>query len=481
MAEQTSKNQITEELQDALSKMKAAYAKAPAPSAKERIDRLNRLHNALVDYKDRLLAAVNEDFGGRAEPETLMEYLPILEGIRYNKKHLRSWMRQSHRHVPQTLLGTQAKVHYQPLGVIGIVAPWNFPIFLGLSPLVGAFAAGNRAMLKTSEFAPHTSDVIKEMIGKTFSDEEAVVFTGGVDVATEFTKLPFDHLVFTGSTQVGRIVMHAAADNLTPVTLELGGKSPTIVHASFPIEEAAKRIAFSKGLNAGQVCVSPDYVLVPRGKVDDFITALEEAFTSNYPTLEENSDYTSIITDRHRDRLRDVVTDATQKGATAIAINPAGESFDGTKKLPMTLLKDVNDDMQVMQEEIFGPILPVVPYDTLDDAIAYVNARPRPLALYYFDWDKPRGERVLRDTHSGGVCFNDAMNHVVVDDMPFGGIGPSGMGHYHGKEGFLNFSKAKGVLRKGRFDPWDLMGAPWGNRLFNLFLSYQFWRFRRIG
>ena len=481
MTGQTDTHQMTQDLQNTLAKMKAAYAKAPAPKATARIDRLNRLHNALVDYKDRLLAAVNKDFGGRAEAETLMEYLPILEGIRYNKKNLRSWMRQSHRHVPQTLLGTQAKVHYQPLGVIGIVAPWNFPIFLGLSPLVGAFAAGNRAMLKTSEFAPQTSDVIKEMIGKTFSDEEAVVIMGGVDVATAFTKLPFDHLVFTGSTQVGRIVMHAAADNLTPVTLELGGKSPTIVHDSFPIEEVAKRIAFSKGLNAGQVCVSPDYVLVPRGKVDDFIAAFEKAFTSNYPTLAKNADYTSIITERHRDRLREVVEDAKEKGATAIAINPAGETFDGTRKLPMTVLKDVNDGMQVMQEEIFGPILPVVPYDTLDDAIAYVNARPRPLALYYFDWNKARGEKILKDTHSGGVCFNDAMNHVVVDDMPFGGIGPSGMGHYHGKEGFLNFSKAKGVLRKGRFDPWDLMDAPRGNWLFNLFLSFQLWRFRKIG
>ncbi len=469
------------ELRVTLSRMRQAYTRQPAPTDKERIDRLNRLHNAVVDYKDRLIAAADADFNGRSGAETLMlELMPVLEGIRYNRKNLRKWMKQSRRHTPLMLLGAQTKVHYQPLGVVGIVVPWNFPIFLGLSPLVGAFAAGNRAMIKASEFAPRTGDVLKEMLAETFSEDEVAVVTGGVEVATEFTRLPFDHLVFTGSTQVGRIVMHAAADNLTPVTLELGGKSPAIIHDSFPIEEAAKRIAFGKGLNAGQVCVSPDYILVPRGKVDAFADAFIKAFTKHYPSLADNADYTSIITDRQHDRLLDTVRDAEEKGATVMRVNPADERFDHTRKLPMHVIKDVSDDMRVMREEIFGPLLPLVPYDTLDEAIAYVNGRDRPLALYYFDWDRGRAERILRETHSGGVCINEVMTHTIVDDMPFGGVGPSGMGHYHGKEGFLNFSKAKGVVRKGRLDGNALIGAPWGNRYFNLFVTFQLRRFRKI-
>lgn len=469
------------DLASKLSQMRAAFAAQPNPTAAERIGRLNRLHNAILAYKDRLVAAADADFGGRAEAETLMiEVLPLLEGIHYNKKKLKSWMKQSRRSTPLMLFGASTKVHYQPLGVVGIVVPWNFPIFLGLSPLIGALAAGNRAMLKASEFAPRTAIVLQEMIAETFTDDEVAVFAGGVDVATEFTKLPFDHLVFTGSTQVGRIVMKAAADNLTPVTLELGGKSPAIVHDSFPIQEAANRIAFGKGLNAGQVCVSPDYALVPRGKANEFVVAFERAFTKLYPSLESNPDYTSIITDKQRERLLETVRDAEAKGAVVITINPAKETFQNSNKLPMYVLTGVTNDMRVMQEEIFGPILPVVTYETIESAITYVNDRDRPLALYYFDWDKARGERILRETHSGGVCINEVMTHTLVDDMPFGGVGPSGMGHYHGKEGFLSFSKAKGVVRKGRINPTALIAAPWGNRLFNIYMALQFWRFRRV-
>lgn len=472
-------NIVKNELAAALTKMREAFARNPAPTREERVDRLTRLHKAILEHKDRLIEAVDRDFGGRAEAETLItELFPILEGIRYNKRKLRRWMKQSKRHTPLMLIGAKTKVHYQPLGVVGIVVPWNFPIFLGLSPLVGALAAGNRAMIKTSEFAPETGELIKEMIAKHFSEEEVVVVNGDVEVATEFTKLPFDHLVFTGSTQVGRIVMRAAAENLTPVTLELGGKSPAIIHDSFPIEEAAKRIAFGKGLNAGQVCVSPDYILVPRAKVDLFADAFIGSFTKRYPSLRNNPDFTSIITDRQRDRLLDTVRDAEGKGATIMTVNPAQDSFEGTRKLPMHVIKDATEDMRVLREEIFGPLLPILPYDTLDDAIAYVNRRDRPLALYYFDWDKGRSEKILRETHSGGVCINEVMTQTVVDDMPFGGVGPSGMGHYHGKEGFLNFSKAKGVVRKGRFDANALIGAPWGNRLYNFFVAFQL---RRLG
>ncbi len=476
----TSTAHIANGLESTLANIDAAYRQYPSPSAAERIDRLDRLHHAMLANREELIAAVDADFGGRASAETmLIEFFPILEGIHHNKKHLKKWMRTSPRRTPRTLVGARAEVHYQPLGVVGIVVPWNFPIFLGLSPLVGAFAAGNRAMIKTSEFAPRTGAIVEQMLADSFSDEEVVVINGGVDVATEFTRLPFDHLVFTGSTQVGRIVMHAAADNLTPVTLELGGKSPAIVHPSFPIEEAAKRLAFGKGLNAGQVCVSPDYVLVPSGKVVAFVDAFSARFAEHYPTLQDNADYTSIITERQRDRLLDNVRDAEEKGAQVTRVNPAGDGFDQGRKLPMHVVTGATDDMRIMREEIFGPILPVVPYDTLDDALTYVNDRDRPLALYYFDWDKKRASDVIEATHSGGVCVNDVMSQTLIDDMPFGGVGPSGMGHYHGHEGFLNFSKAKGVVRKGRIDLNGVIGAPWGNRWYERLVAYRLRRFSK--
>lgn len=473
---------IYQSLNSSLNKLKEGYLQDLAPSASERIERLNRLHNAVLDYKDRLISAVNNDFSNRAEAETLItEILPVLEGIKYNKKHLKKWMKPSRRHTPLMLFGAEAKVHYQPLGVIGIVVPWNFPIFLGLSPLVGALAAGNRAMIKTSEFAPETGEVVQEMIASIFSEDEVTVITGDVEVATAFTQLPFDHLVFTGSTQVGRIVMRAASENLTPVTLELGGKSPAIIHDSFPIEEAAKRIAFGKGINAGQVCVSPDYIMVPRHKVDSFIEAFVESFSELYPSLRDNPDYTAIITEAQRNRLLDNIADAKQKGAEVMAINPSNDDFgEGTRKLPMHIVKNVTEDMRVMQEEIFGPILPIIAYDELEQALAFVNDRERPLALYYFDWDNKRAEHILSNTHSGGISINEVMTHVIVDDMPFGGVGPSGMGHYHGKEGFLNFSKAKGVVRKGRFNANDLISAPWGNKFYQFFINFQLNRFKRI-
>lgn len=303
--------------------------------------------------------------------------------------------------------------------------------------------------------------------------------TGDVTVASEFTKLPFDHLVFTGSTTVGKIVMRAASDNLTPVTLELGGKSPAIVHPDFPIEEAAKRIAFGKGLNAGQVCVAPDYVLCPRDQVESFTRAFADAVSSAYPTMRDNPDYTAIISDHQKDRLLASMREAGEAGAELVTINPAGEDFSGTRKLPMTVVLGAGDHLKVMQEEIFGPILPVVPYDEVEEALAYVNRRPRPLALYYFDWDRRRGQHVIESTHSGGVCLNEVMTRVAFDDLPFGGVGASGMGHYHGKEGFLTFSKAKSVVRKGRINTMAWIAPPWGNRMYRFLSALQERRFRR--
>ena len=462
-----------------LAQKKAALAD-PLPDRATRVRRLDKLHNVIIENQARIIAAISKDFSNRAAAETeLAEIMPVLDGIAYYRKRLRKFMKPQRRHAPLTVMPAKVEVRYQPVGVVGIVVPWNFPFFLGLSPLVGALAAGNRAMIKTSEFAPASGDLLKELMAEIFNEDEVTVVTGGVDVATEFTKLPFDHLVFTGSTQVGKIVMRAAAENLTPVTLELGGKSPAIIHEDFPMDEAASRIGFGKGFNAGQICVAPDYVLCPRDKVSAFATAFQTAMSKAYPTLRNNDDYTGIITDRQKARLEGYLTDAEEKGAEIIRINPKGEEFGNTRKMPLTLVLGATDDMLVMQEEIFGPILPIIAYDTLDGAIDYVSDRPRPLALYYFDWDKGRADDVLDRTHSGGACINDTVMHVGVDDIPFGGIGPSGMGHYHGEEGFKTFSKAKGVLRKGKFNATAMVAPPWGNFMYKQLMMLQKVRFRK--
>lgn len=449
------------------------------PDATSRIRNLDKLHNLLIENKDSLIAAVNNDFDNRSEAETLMaEIFPLLEGIAYARKRIKRWMKPSKRHVPQMLQPASVKVFPQPVGVVGIVVPWNFPIFLGLSPLIYALAAGNHAMLKMSEFAPQTGELLEKLLHEAYPRELVAVFNGGVEVATEFTALPFDHIVFTGSTQVGKIVMKAAAENLTPVTLELGGKSPTIIHPDYPVDEAARRIAFGKCINAGQVCVSPDYILVHNEKLMEFCKAFGDAVMQRYPTINDNQDYTAIITERQRSRLISYLDDAEQKGAQLMQINPAGESFNEGNKLPMTLVLNATDDMLVMQEEIFGPILPVIGYNDLDEALQLVKDRPRPLALYYFDWDQKRANQVLANTHSGGVCINDTMSHVMADDIPFGGIGPSGIGHYHGKEGFDAFSHQKGVVRKGKFNASNMVGAPWDRPVFNFIKKLQWMKFK---
>lgn len=459
---------------------KKAYMADPAPGIEARLRKLDLLHNALVDYRHRLADAVNEDFENRSKAETEMaEILPLLEGIAYYRKRLRKLMKPQSRHVPMILAPAKVEVIYQPLGVVGIVVPWNFPIFLALSPLIGALAAGNRCLLKASEFAPVTGSLVKEMLASIFSADEVSMITGDVTVATEFTKLPFDHLVFTGSTSVGRVVMKAAAENLTPVTLELGGKSPVIIHEDFPMAEAARRIAFGKCLNAGQVCVSPDYVLCPKGKVEEFCQSFSRAVSRSYPRLVENPDYTGIISTKQKERLKGYLIDAAAKGAELREINPRKEKFELSRKMPMTIVIGATDDMDVMQNEIFGPILPVLPYEKIDEALDYVNSKPRPLALYYFDWDRKRAEEVLAQTHSGGACINDTMSQVLADDIPFGGVGPSGMGHYHGEEGFRTFSKAKGVVRKGRVNSTSFVAPPWGNMMFRGLMTMQAVKFRK--
>ncbi len=423
---------------------------------------LKSLANLLVTEQKAIIDAINADFSNRSADETLLaEVLPSLHGVHYATKRVRKWMKPSRRSVGMQFMPASAKVIYQPLGVVGVIVPWNYPLFLAIGPLTGALAAGNRVMIKMSESTPESARVLKDLLAKVFPEDLVAVVQGEVDVGVAFSKLPFDHLLFTGATSVGKHVMRAAAENLTPVTLELGGKSPAIVSASVPMKDAAERIAFGKSLNAGQTCVAPDYVLVPQNRVDEFVESYRQVVQGFFPTLENNPDYTAIINERQLSRLNGYLADAQARGATVIPLFPQAQG----RRLPQALVLNVTDEMKIMQEEIFGPLLPVIPYQTLDQALSYVNERDRPLALYFFGYDKREQDHVLAQTHSGGVCLNDTLLHVAQDDMPFGGVGPSGMGHYHGHEGFLTFSKAKGVFSKPRFNAARVIYPPYGKSL----------------
>ena len=426
---------------------------------------LDSLAQLLRDNGDALAAAVDRDFRGRALQETrLLELFPSLEGIAHARRHLRAWMRPRRARTGFWYLPGRSRVIAQPLGVAGIVVPWNYPIYLAVGPAVCALAAGNRVMIKMSESAAATGELLAALVAKHFAPEVLTVVNGGPEVAREFTALPFDHLLFTGSTEVGRHVMRAAAANLTPVTLELGGKSPAIVGRGMPVEDAADRILFGKCLNAGQTCVAPDYVLVPEERLEAFAAAAQAAVSRLYPQLRDNPDYTAIIDDRHRARLAGYIDEARSLGARVVELNAAGEDFSGSPKLAPTLLIGVPDDARVMREEIFGPVLPLVPYRKLTEAIAYVNARPRPLALYVFDHDRAAVNQVLAQTVSGGVSVNETILHLAQDDLPFGGVGPSGMGEYHGRAGFDAFSKKKSVFRQSRLNGLKLFRPPYGKR-----------------
>lgn len=455
-------HQHLSELQSLFDAHRQAYAAQPMPDAEQRLQWLKALREMLDTERHALIEAINQDFSHRSADETLLaELMPSLHGIHYASRHLKRWMKPSRRKVGMAFQPASAKVVYQPLGVVGVIVPWNYPLFLAIGPLVGALSAGNRVMLKLSESTPATGLLLKRLLGRIFAQDLVSVVLGEAPVGEAFSRLPFDHLLFTGATGVGRHVMRAAAENLTPVTLELGGKSPAIVSADVPLKDAAQRIAFGKTLNAGQTCVAPDYVLVPKNRVGEFVEAYREAIRGFYPTLADNPDYTAIINDRHLARLNAYISDATGKGALLIELFDQGQA----RRMPHSLLLNVRDDMSVMQDEIFGPLLPIVPYDGLDEAFAYINQRPRPLALYYFGYNKAEQNRVLNETHSGGVCLNDTLLQVAQDDMPFGGIGASGMGHYHGHEGFLTFSKAKSVLSKQRFNAARLVYPPYGKPL----------------
>ncbi len=439
----------------------AAHLAAPYPSRELRADRLSRLEQALRRHDLDIREAISSDFGQRAHEETLLfEQFLSIEGIRHARRHLRGWMRPESRSVAWWSLPGRAAVLYQPVGVVGIVVPWNYPLFLAVGPLIGALAAGNRALIKMSEFTPRFGELFARLIAESFTAEEVAVVNGGVEVAQHFTGLPFDHLLFTGSTRVGKEVMRAAAENLTPVTLELGGKSPVIVTDEFDLGEAARRIMVGKLGNAGQTCVAPDYALVPASKVDAFISACREATAAFYPELADNPQYTSIVNDRQFSRLQSYLDEARAQGAKIHALH-AEPTVPERRRFSPVALTGVADSMRVMQDEIFGPILPIIPYDGLDGAISYINARPRPLALYYFGGSQGR-DRVLRETISGGVTVNNTLFHVAQDNLPFGGVGPSGMGDYHGFAGFRCFSKAKPVYYDGRLSGSLLLRPPYG-------------------
>lgn len=455
-------------LPEQLVRLKQACQAQPMPSLAQRRSRLTALKSALLAHKQALCDALALDYGQRSDYDSLVaDILPCVMQINYSLKRLKGWMKPVRRHPGLLLAPARVEVHYQPLGVVGIMVPWNFPVMLSLGPLIGAIAAGNRAMIKLSEFTPHTNAALRTLLAQVFDDDEVVLIEGDAGLAAAFSTLPFDHLLFTGSTAVGRQVMAAAAPQLTPLTLELGGKSPCLIAPDMPLALAVERMIFGKSLNAGQICVAPDYVLLPRGQEQGFIEAYQTHFRRLYPKGLDSPDYGSIINAAQYERLTAWLAEAKQAGAQVHpCASPARD--DGARRLVPHLLTEVPGHCQLMQQEIFGPLLPLVPYDSIEEAIAYVAARPRPLALYLMSLDPALQQRLIRETHAGGMAINECLFQVAADDAPFGGIGPSGMGHYHGHEGFLTFSKAKTVLRRGRFSTGSLIHPPyrrWYQRL----------------
>ena len=447
-----------------LQRMRTAHAADPLPPWPARAGRLRALQSMLMEQRQAFAEAIQADFGQRPAEETdLLELYPSLSGIRYALRHGRRWMRPRRALAGLAFLPASTELRPQPLGVIGVIVPWNYPLYLAIGPLVDALAAGNRVMLKMSEFTPHFSALFAEQVGRYFKPDEVTVVNGDAAVAQGFSALPFDHLLFTGSTTVGHHVMAAAAANLTPVTLELGGKSPAIIGPDARFGHAVERIVFGKTVNAGQTCIAPDYVLLPRARVDEFIDIACGVMARMYPQLEGNAQYASIISDRQYQRLTALRDGAVSAGARLHPLSEAAAD-DARRLLPPLLLSGVDDTMAVMREEIFGPLLPLVPYDSFDEAIAYVAARPHPLALYVFDQDARRVDAVLARTRAGGVTVNDTLFHIAQHGLPFGGVGPSGMGGYHGEAGFRTFSHMKPVFRQARFNGGGLLNPPYGAR-----------------
>lgn len=461
-----------EHMEEILARQRQAYLAEGTVSIDTRRDRLQRAIDVLIRHEKRLVTAMSEDFGHRSETQSLLTDIAGSIGpLKHAQKHLKAWMRPEKRKAgpfPLNLLGAKARIEYQPLGVVGVISPWNFPVNLTFAPLAGVLGAGNRCMIKPSEYTAATSEVIAEIIPTAFDETEIAVVTGGPETGASFAGLPFDHLLFTGATSVARHVMRAASENLVPVTLELGGKSPVVVGRSADLQKTTDAIMAGKMMNAGQICLAPDYVFVPSERVDDFVEATQNSVTRMYPTLLDNPDYTSVINERHYQRITGYVEEARAADTRVVEINPAREDFrqQPHHKIPPTLIVDPSDDLKVMQDEIFGPVLPVKGYADVGEAIDYVNAKPRPLGLYYFGRDRDEERRVLAHTTSGGVTVNDVVMHVAQEDLPFGGVGPSGMGAYHGIDGFRTFSHAKAIFTQSRINVAELAGLrpPYGEK-----------------
>ena len=461
-----------ERVQRLYAAQRAASLAQPYPSLDERLERLKTLKRQTQRYQDLLAEAMSADFGFRPAAESkMLDLLGSVLEANHAISHLKRWMKPSQRSTELLFLGNSVKVLYQPKGVVGVIVPWNFPIYLAMGPLVTALAAGNRVMIKMSEVTPATNAVFKTLLGEVFGEDLVAVVGEELVDPNVFTSLPFDHIVFTGSPAVGKIVMRTAAQNLTPVTLELGGKSPAVVTRHYPVADAALRITHGKSVNCGQICIAPDYALVPRESVDAFVASVKSSFEQFYGGhTEGNPNFTSVVSDRQLQRIEAVLADARAKGATVSACAPQPSA--GNRQLPLHIVTGATPDMEVLKEELFGPVLPVVPYDSTDDVIAFINERPRPLALYCFSHDDAERDELLRRTHSGGVSVNDWGWHAINHDAPFGGIGNSGIGNYHGEEGFRELSHARTVFQRRRWFPTQLFHPPYGSFVQRLSMKF---------
>ena len=468
-AESSTSEDTKQQLQVALERQRSAFYAEGLVSLETRLDRLDRCLALIVDHQQEFIDAVNSDFGNRSRHVTLMTDLyTSVSGIKFVKKHLQQWMKPEKRRAnfPLGLFGAKAYIHYQPKGVIGVMAPWNVPVSMVFNPLADVLGAGNRAMVKPSEFTPASSALMAELIQRYFDDTELTVITGDADTGAAFSALCFDHLIFTGATGIGRHVMRAAAESLTPVTLELGGKSPVIVGHDVDMDDCIGKLIAGKCMNSGQLCISPDYCFVPEAQLDSFLAKAKKVFKRLYPGVMDNTDYVSMINQRHYQRVLSYIDEAAEKGARVINLNNDDENFraSGSQKIPLHLIVNPGNELLTMQHEIFGPILNINTYSDLNEVISFINRQPRALALYYFGKDQTETDKVLDLTISGGVTVNDIGMHVGCEDIPFGGVGQSGMGSYHGIDGFRTFSHAKSVFRQGRVNIAKLAGTlpPYG-------------------
>lgn len=466
---------IKAELEHVLELQRKAYLIDPVPDVDQRKQDLLNLKRMLSENQDAFIDALNKDYGNRSRHETqFAEIVTSLSVINDTIKHVKGWMKPQKRKVDLKMYpGGKNRVYPQPLGVVGVIVPWNFPVNLAFTGLASIFAAGNRAMVKMSENSIHTTRLMMELVDKYFPREKLAIFEETGEVGIQFSTLPFDHILFTGSSTTGRKVMEAAAKNLVPVTLELGGKCPAIIDRDYPMQKAVERIMFVKMFNAGQICTTVDYVFIPKGSEDEFIGLVQTYVAKHCPDI-NSVDYTSIIDERSYQRLNQALKEAQDKGARVINLKPDQSSAEGMRKLAPHLVLDCNDEVSFSTRETFGPILAVRPYESHDEVMRYITARDRPLAIYPFTLDNDLADMYIRRVMSGGVTVNDALFHVGQHDLPFGGVGASGMGHYHGYEGFLTFSKLRPVFYQPGFSSVRFLSPPYGKlatRMLNTFVK----------